>query len=124
MAGRGTDIKLDANALEAGGLHVVACSHNGSTRIDRQLIGRAARQGNPGSAQFFVAPEDELIATHAPKLAQRIKSYAKSNGETRKSFSSDIASLQGQIEQKQYMVRQAMVRQDHWMDLVRASIEG
>ena len=124
MAGRGTDIKLDANALEAGGLHVVACSHNGSTRIDRQLVGRAARQGNPGSAQFFVAPEDELIATHAPKLGQRIKSHTKSNGETRKSFSSDIASLQGQIEQKQYMVRQAMVRQDHWMDLVRASIEG
>ena len=124
MAGRGTDIKLDANALEAGGLHVVACSHNGSTRIDRQLVGRAARQGNPGSAQFFVAPEDELIATHAPKLGQRIMSHAKSNGETRKSFSSDIASLQGQIEHKQYMVRQAMVRQDHWMDLVRASIEG
>ena len=71
-----------------------------------------------------MAPEDELIASHAPKLGQRIKSYAKSNGETRKSFSSDIASLQGQIEHKQYMVRQAMVRQDHWMDLVRASIEG
>ncbi len=124
MAGRGTDIKLDADALKAGGLHVVACSHNGSTRIDRQLIGRSARQGNPGSAQFFVAPEDELIATHDPKLGQRIKARAKSNGETRKSFSSDIAGLQSQIEQKQYMIRQAMVRQDHWMDLVRASIEG
>lgn len=124
MAGRGTDIKLDADALEAGGLHVVACSHNGSTRIDRQLIGRAARQGNPGSAQFFVAPEDELIATYAPKLGQRIKAHAKSTGETRKSFSTDIATLQAQIEHKQYMVRQAMVRQDHWMDLVRASIEG
>lgn len=124
MAGRGTDIKLDSNARKAGGLHVVGCSHNGSTRIDRQLIGRAARQGNPGSAQFFVAPEDELLATYAPKLAQRIKAQAKSGGETRTSFSSELAAVQAQIERKQFDVRQAMVREDEWMDLVRASIEG
>ena len=124
MAGRGTDIKLDSNAREAGGLHVVGCSHNGSTRIDRQLIGRAARQGNPGSAQFFVAPEDELLETYAPKLAQRIKAQAKSNGETRTSFSKELGTVQAQIEQQQFLIRQSMVREDEWMDLVRASIEG
>ena len=124
MAGRGTDIKLDEQALKAGGLHVIGCSHNGSTRIDRQLIGRAARQGNPGSAQFFVAPEDEVLATYAPKLAARIAAQAKSDGETRTSFSSDLAAVQAQIETKQFEIRQAMVREDQWMDLVRASIEG
>ena len=124
MAGRGTDIKLDQRAHEAGGLHVVGCSHNGSTRIDRQLIGRAARQGNPGSAQFFVAPEDELLATYAPKLALRIAAQAKSDGETRSSFSNELAAVQAQIEHKQFHIRQAMVREDQWMDLVRASIEG
>ena len=124
MAGRGTDIKLDEHARKAGGLHVVGCSHNGSTRIDRQLIGRAARQGNPGSAQFFVAPEDELLATYAPKLAQRIAAQAKGNGETRTSFSNELAAVQAQIENKQFDIRQAMVREDEWMDLVRASIEG
>ena len=124
MAGRGTDIKLDSKARKAGGLHVVGCSHNGSTRIDRQLIGRAARQGNPGSAQFFVAPEDELLATYAPKLAQRIQAHAKRTGETRSSFSNELAAVQAQIENKQFLIRQAMVREDQWMDLVRASIEG
>ena len=124
MAGRGTDIKLDSEARKAGGLHVVGCSHNGSTRIDRQLVGRAARQGNPGSAQFFVAPEDELLATYAPKLAQRIAAQAKSGGETRSSFSKELAAVQTQIEHKQFLIRQAMVREDQWMDLVRASIEG
>ena len=124
MAGRGTDIKLDAAAKKAGGLHVVGVSHNGSTRIDRQLVGRAARQGNPGSAQFFVAPEDELIATYAPKLGQRIHARAKRNGESRTSFSNELAAVQAQVEYKQFLVRQAMVRQDHWMDLVRERIEG
>ena len=124
MAGRGTDIKLDEQARKAGGLHVIGCSHNGSTRIDRQLIGRAARQGNPGSAQFFVAPEDEVLATYAPKLATRIAAQAKSDGETRTSFSSDLAAVQAKIENKQFEIRQAMVREDQWMDLVRASIEG
>ena len=124
MAGRGTDIKLDERARKAGGLHVVGCSHNGSTRIDRQLVGRAARQGNPGSAQFFVAPEDELLATYAPKLAQRIAAQAKSDGETRTSFSSELAAVQAQIEHNQFHIRQAMVREDQWMDLVRSSIEG
>ncbi len=123
MAGRGTDIKLDAAALEAGGLHVVGFSPNGSTRIDRQLVGRAARQGDPGSAQFFVSPEDELLATYAPKLGKRIANRAAVSGESRVSFAKEILMVQTEVEGKQFQVRQAMIRQDHWMDLVRKAIE-
>ena len=61
MAGRGTDIRLTSAARVAGGLHVVATEHHNSTRIDRQLVGRAARQGDPGSAKFFSAADDQLI---------------------------------------------------------------
>ncbi|WP_295536425.1 hypothetical protein [uncultured Pseudacidovorax sp.] len=62
MAGRGTDIALDAAARAAGGLHVLCCQHNPSQRLDRQLVGRAARHGEPGSAQLFmVQPEFSLV---------------------------------------------------------------
>jgi preprotein translocase subunit SecA len=61
MAGRGTDIVLADKVREAGGLHVIATEYHSSRRIDRQLVGRAARQGDPGSFQFFVSLEDELF---------------------------------------------------------------
>lgn len=61
MAGRGTDIRLDDRAREAGGLHVIASELHASSRIDRQLIGRCARQGDPGSCRQFMALEDEVI---------------------------------------------------------------
>ena len=104
-------------------MHVVGFSPNGSTRIDRQLVGRAARQGDPGSAQFFVSPEDELLATYAPKLGKRIANRAAVSGESRVSFAKEILMVQTEVEGKQFQVRQAMIRQDHWMDLVRKAIE-
>jgi preprotein translocase subunit SecA len=61
MAGRGTDIKLDDAAKAAGGLHVILTEMHSAKRIDRQFIGRAGRQGDPGSAQIFVSLEDELL---------------------------------------------------------------
>jgi preprotein translocase subunit SecA len=64
MAGRGTDIKLDRIALSLGGLHVVASECHGSSRVDRQLFGRCARQGDPGSAVAFSSLEDELVIRH------------------------------------------------------------
>jgi preprotein translocase subunit SecA len=123
MAGRGTDIKPDQRALAAGGLHVVGVSPNGSPRIDRQLIGRAARQGNPGSSQFFVAADDEVIATHSPALAKKITRSAAATGETKFNFSKELIQLQESIEAAQYRARQAMILQDQWMDQVRESIE-
>ena len=70
MAGRGTDIKLDAAAREAGGLHVILTEFHDSRRTDRQLFGRAARQGDPGSVQCIVSWQDQLFAQHTPALAR------------------------------------------------------
>ncbi len=65
MAGRGTDIVLDDSVRSAGGLHVIATEMHASARIDRQLVGRAARQGDPGSYRFMISLQDELFR-HAP----------------------------------------------------------
>ncbi|MEZ6066176.1 MAG: translocase [Planctomycetaceae bacterium] len=71
MAGRGTDILLDESVRQAGGLHVIATEMHTSARIDRQLVGRAARQGDPGSFQFFLSLEDELLRALPPHTRQR-----------------------------------------------------
>jgi len=68
MAGRGTDIRLADGVVELGGLHVLATERHDARRIDRQLFGRAGRQGDPGSFEAIVCLEDELIATHAQRL--------------------------------------------------------
>jgi preprotein translocase subunit SecA len=80
MAGRGTDIKLGHGVAELGGLHVLATERHESHRIDRQLYGRAARQGDPGSAQAFVSIQDELIRRFVPRIAgRRLESAAHNN---------------------------------------------
>ena len=68
MAGRGTDIKLALGMAEEGGLHIIATERHDTRRIDRQLFGRCARQGNPGSAEAIVSLEDELIDAYTSKL--------------------------------------------------------
>lgn len=72
MAGRGTDIALGAGVAERGGLHVISCQHNASRRIDRQLVGRAARRGDPGSAQTLLALDKPLIARCLPGALARV----------------------------------------------------
>ena len=72
MAGRGTDIHLDPESVKNGGLHVVATEMHSSARIDRQLVGRAARQGDPGSFRFFLSLEDELLRCYPPRRRQRL----------------------------------------------------
>ena len=66
MAGRGTDIKLGRDVVELGGLHVIASERHESRRIDRQLFGRSARQGDPGSARAYISVEDELTERFVP----------------------------------------------------------
>jgi preprotein translocase subunit SecA len=70
MAGRGTDIVLGEGVAEHGGLHVILTEYHDSRRIDRQLFGRSARQGDPGSGEVIVAIDDELFVTQAPRLAR------------------------------------------------------
>jgi preprotein translocase subunit SecA len=72
MAGRGTDIKLGPGVAAKGGLHVIATEGNASGRIDRQLLGRAGRQGDPGSGQFIVSIDDDLLARYLPAVVRRL----------------------------------------------------
>jgi len=81
MAGRGTDIKLGEGVNDLGGLHVVGTERHESRRIDRQLAGRSARQGDPGFCQFFVSLEDEIIEAFGEKPAARIRRRYKGRGE-------------------------------------------
>jgi preprotein translocase subunit SecA len=76
MAGRGTDIPLAPGVADRGGLHVISCQHNASRRIDRQLIGRCARQGDPGSAETLLALDAPRLAHVAPQwLVRRIGAH-------------------------------------------------
>jgi preprotein translocase subunit SecA len=81
MAGRGTDIKLGERIAEVGGLHVIGTERHESRRIDRQLSGRCARQGDPGLAQFFVSLDDEIVEAYGEKYADRIRKRLKGKGE-------------------------------------------
>ena len=75
MAGRGTDIALGPKALAVGGLHVILCQHNVSSRVDRQFLGRAARQGQPGSTQVMLALDFPLIRRFMPvRFRRKIRS--------------------------------------------------
>jgi preprotein translocase subunit SecA len=77
LAGRGTDIKLDPFVRESGGLHVIVTDHHALSRVDRQLIGRCARCGDPGSARFYLSPDDDLFRHQAPWIARAIRRNAQ-----------------------------------------------
>lgn len=85
MAGRGTDIKLEEGVAQLGGLHVIGTERNESRRVDRQLAGRCARQGDPGHAQFFTSLEDELLEAFGEKAARRIRLRYAGRGELHES---------------------------------------
>jgi preprotein translocase subunit SecA len=81
MAGRGTDIKPAAEVVAAGGLHVLGTERHEALRIDRQLMGRSGRQGDPGSAQFFLSLEDELLEGLGPERQERWKRRGRRGGD-------------------------------------------
>jgi preprotein translocase subunit SecA len=80
MAGRGTDIKPTPEVLAAGGLHVLGTERHEALRIDRQLIGRSGRQGDPGSSQFFLCLEDELLEGLGEWRQKRLQERGKRGG--------------------------------------------
>jgi len=107
MAGRGTDIKLARGVADAGGLHVIATEPHGSGRVDRQLYGRAARQGDPGCAQLFASMEDDLFIRHA-KLVRHFKLLmGKKNL---------IKLSQAKAEHMARFNRKQVLKNDDWMD--------
>ena len=124
MAGRGTDIKPAARSLAVGGLHVIGVERNFSQRVDRQLAGRAGRQGNPGSCQFFLSADDDLIERHGPKFAQLLRKSAACTGEPQASWQSEVDRLQADLERKAYESRLGLVRQDKWLDGVLQTLVG
>ena len=114
MAGRGTDILLDDEVRDAGGLHVIATEMHTSARIDRQLIGRAARQGDPGSFQFFLSLEDELTSALEPKRLARLQQSARPNrdGELARSWVRLFKKTQRRLEKLHIKQRKMLLKQE------------
>jgi preprotein translocase subunit SecA len=120
MAGRGTDIALGRGVAELGGLHVIATERHESRRIDRQLFGRAARQGDPGWAAALVSCDDELIKRHAPWWARRLlKAWAAAAGDkgTRSIAARKLLALcQRRAQAAARRQRRLVLQSDDWLD--------
>ena len=80
MAGRGTDIKLGPGVADLGGLHVIGTERHEAIRVDRQMLGRAGRQGDPGSGQFYLSLEDKLLEVLGVEFHQRLIELGKAGG--------------------------------------------
>ncbi|MDF1824140.1 MAG: hypothetical protein P1U68_05835 [Verrucomicrobiales bacterium] len=123
MAGRGTHIDLTPEAEEAGGLHVIAVERNESIRIDRQLFGRCARQGKPGSIQSFVSLEDELLQRFSKSMLRKLHGLRSGESHELPSEASRIFDkLQRRLEQTNYQIRLQMAERDKWNDKTRQSL--
>jgi len=107
MAGRGTDIKLAKGVADIGGLHVIATEPHGSGRVDRQLFGRAARQGDPGCAQMFCCAEDDLFLRHVAKLRKGWRAIGPARL---------IKMAQNHAERLAIFNRKQVLKNDDWMD--------
>ncbi|MDP7398435.1 MAG: helicase-related protein [Lentisphaeria bacterium] len=118
MAGRGTDIKLGPGVTGKGGLHVIATERHESGRIDRQLFGRAARQGDPGSSRAFVSMEDELIMRFTPATVRRaVAATLKRQMPAHRRLSGRaIRMAQAKAQRLAYKQRQGVLRMDTWME--------
>ena len=118
MAGRGTDILLGHGVARMGGLHVIATECHESARIDRQLFGRSARQGDPGSARSFVSMEDELIRRFVPGPARRaIKAGLEKNSRFGR-WAADKSVLWAQARAQRMAVhhRHSVLKTDTWLE--------
>jgi preprotein translocase subunit SecA len=110
MAGRGTDIKLGEGVAEVGGLHVIGTERHEARRIDRQLAGRCARQGDPGFCQFFVSLEDEIIEAFGEKPAARLRRRYQGRGElTSNAMRRLVFSAQAKKERQHFRDRKLLM---------------
>lgn len=119
MAGRGTDIKLGADVRELGGLAVIATQRDLSPRVDRQLFGRAGRQGDSGSAAVFACFEDELIQRYAPMIAKSLRTRFRldDHGRIRSHLAHRcFASAQQRARRASSQQRQLVLRMDDWLE--------
>lgn len=118
MAGRGTDIKLGHGVAALGGLHVIATERHESGRVDRQLFGRSARQGDAGSSQAFMSAEDELIRRYLNRpLAEALRRALQRNLPGAHLFASrGFALAQRRAQQLAGRQRASVLRADTWID--------
>ena len=128
MAGRGTDIKLGAGVQGAGGLHVIGTERHESRRIDRQLRGRCARQGDPGSSQFFVSFEDDLMRNFgaADRMTKIMERFGMEEGEELEHpwLNKSVETAQKRVEHRNCLIRKRTLEFDDVMNQQRAVIYG
>jgi preprotein translocase subunit SecA len=123
MAGRGTDIKLGDGVPEAGGLHVLGTERHESRRVDRQLRGRCARQGDPGSSRFYVSFEDDLMRNFgaSEKMTSMMERFGLKDGEELEHpwLNKSVETAQKRVEQRNYLIRKRTLDFDDVMNKQR-----
>ena len=125
MAGRGTDIKLGPGVVEAGGLAIIGTERHDSRRVDRQLRGRAGRQGDPGSSEFYVSLEDNLMRLFgADRIAKLVDRMGMKDGEVlqHKWLSSSVERAQKKVEENNFGIRKRLLEYDDVMNTQRTVI--
>jgi preprotein translocase subunit SecA len=123
MAGRGAHIPVAAESLRLGGLHVIGLERHESARIDRQLTGRTARQGQPGSAQFFVSLDDDLLTLHAPAIAERLRQISPNqDGELPARTATQFRRVQRRAESADREHRRQLARYDEWLNELKHAL--
>ena len=125
MAGRGTDIKLDAKAREVGGLMIIGTERHESRRIDNQLRGRAGRQGDPGVSKFYISLEDDLMRLFgSEKLISMFNTLGIPEGQEieHKMLTNAIENAQKKIESNNYGIRKNLLEYDQVMNEQREII--
>ena len=122
MAGRGTDIKLSKDVKDAGGLAIIGTERHESRRVDRQLRGRAGRQGDPGSSVFFVSLEDDLMRLFASeKIAGLMDKLGFKEGEVleHNMLSKSVERAQKKVEENNFGIRKRLLEYDDVMNSQR-----
>ena len=125
MAGRGTDIKLGPGVKEAGGLAIIGTERHESRRVDRQLRGRAGRQGDPGSSQFYVSLEDDLMRLFgSERIASMMDKLGYKEGEVIQHswISNSIQRAQRKVEENNFGIRKRLLEYDDVMNMQRNAV--
>jgi preprotein translocase subunit SecA len=125
MAGRGTDIKLGEGVKDAGGLAIISTERHESRRVDRQLRGRAGRQGDPGSSQFFASLEDDLMRLFgSERIAKMMDKMGIEEGEViqHSMISKSIERAQKKVEENNFGIRKRLIEYDDVMNSQREII--
>src|SRR4051812_37709869 len=126
MAGRGTDIKLGAGVSDAGGLFVIGTERHESRRIDRQLRGRCARQGDPGGSRFYVSFEDDLMRNFgaADRMTKIMERFGLEEGQELEHpwLNKSVETAQKRVEQRNYLARKRTLDFDDVMNNQREVI--